>query len=182
MSLHLARCLSIATASTLALASLVFGACSKDESPSAAKLEGSPVAAQPRAADAEVPLLETWQGRGAVFDAEGHALGNYDVRMEKRRREGGLDIHVVVSLPDGREMTFDQSVEGPRERFAIHGTSGEGGGFDLGEGVMMTYVEGGGKSFAQTIIRDSDTRQRMVRTELENGEAVRFYREVYDLR
>ena len=56
--------------------------------------------------------------------------------------------------------------------------NGNGGGRCFGEGLCVSYVEDKtGKSFATTIIKDDDNNMRMLRTELDHGKAVRFYRE-----
>ncbi len=125
--------------------------------------------------------VETWDGHGAVFDGEGALQGEYDVTLQKRRREGGLDMTVDVALPDGRTMHFTQAVNGAGERFEIVSEAGNGGGYSLGEGMLVTYVGEANNGKAQTIFEDGDE-MRIVRTELEGGEAVRFYREVYSRR
>jgi len=53
-----------------------------------------------------------------------------------------------------------------------------GGGMCLGEGMCIDYLaDKDGGAYATTIAFDGKKRMRMLRTELKNGQAQRFFRE-----
>lgn len=127
---------------------------------------------------------KTWIGEGTVFDEQARPTGDYDVRLEQHPTgEGRIEQTVRITLPDGSTKEFTQQLAQRGRHLEIRSQQARGGGLDLGDGMLHTYVETGeGCAQAQTIAMDGDERMRIVRTELEDGEAVRFFRESYRLR
>ncbi|MBI3535480.1 MAG: hypothetical protein HY072_08375 [Deltaproteobacteria bacterium] len=55
---------------------------------------------------------------------------------------------------------------------------GNGGGYCFGEGLCISYeTDTAGQAFTTTIIMDGQSDMRLMRTELHNDKAVRFFRE-----
>lgn len=123
---------------------------------------------------------ETWSGEGTLFDRAGKPLGRYGLTLVRTPVKAGVVRHTVtVELPAGkiREMRCTLTLDG--ESWTSSCADGrQGGGRCFGDGMCLDYLSGpGGQAFATTIAFDGDDRMRMLRTELVEGEAVRFFRE-----
>lgn len=125
--------------------------------------------------------VEHWVGSGVMFHPAAGPVGEYDVEMwRKPVGENAVEVDVKVTLPDGQIMEMEQTVEENGDSFTITSEEGNGGGYDFGEGLLSTYTEGAdGSGYAQTIVMDGADQMRILRTELDGGEAQRFFREVY---
>ena len=160
-------------------------ACTAPESTATGDAEPRPVASsapQPTAAPAAegrantADSLGAWEGTGVASDASGKELGGFTVALvrrsvgpQKTRTEGN------VTLEGGRVVEFWQETEGGGARgYRLVSNNGQGGGRCFDNGLCQTYEErAGGQAFATTIVRDGD-RMRLLVTELDKGQAVRF--------
>ncbi len=136
------------------------------------------VAATP--ALAESHGLGLWRGTGTTFGRDGRALGDFTVELT---REKGADEQTVVTrgqaiLGDGRHLPIEQKMVLDGNHFTLETNRGKGGGICLGEGLCISHEEGSdGKSFATTIVFDGPDQLRLLITELDHGQAVRFLRQ-----
>jgi len=124
----------------------------------------------------------TWQGNGAVFSVEGKQLSTYTVEMINTAvNEHEVSSQIIVNLPDGTQKIFSQIMQDTSKGFSLVSDFGKGGGYCLGEGLCLAYVGAGdGKNdSAMTIVIDSPTVERIVRTELKDGNAIQIFREKY---
>ncbi len=121
-----------------------------------------------------------WLGRGVMFTPGGELASEYEVRMT-RDREGERETqHIEVLLPDGDSLQIEQTLAMEGDRFLVEGSSGEGGGYNLGDGMVLAHSRlADGKEQVQVIAMDGDEEMRIVRIELQGGEATRFFRESY---
>lgn len=135
-----------------------------------------PAAAAAEARTDSVDGLGAWEGSGVASDASGKELGGFTVTLirrsvgpQKTRTEG------KVTLEGGRVIEFWQETEGSAARgYRLVSNNGRGGGRCFDNGLCQTYEErASGQAFATTIVRDGD-RMRLLVTELEKGQAVRF--------
>ena len=124
----------------------------------------------------------TWYGSGAVYSLEGKALGDYRVEMANTLtspRE--MKSEITVTRLDGTLIQrLNQTIKDTDHGFTSDSEQGQGGGFCLGEGMCMSYVGSQtARAFASTLVVDPPSALRILRTELQNGKAVQFYREKY---
>lgn len=130
-------------------------------------------------APAFAATTEIWEGSGTHFNIDGNPEGTYGLKVENTSNGKATQSHVTVTLPDGSirkhqcSMTYSSD-----SRWKSECDNGFGGGQCLGDGLCASYIEdSNGKAYAMTIVMDSPTAMRLLRTELKNGHAVRFFRE-----
>jgi hypothetical protein len=122
---------------------------------------------------------DIWEGSGTLFELQGKPTGTYDLLVENTRNGDQTQSQVTVTLADGtiykQQCLITQKVPGKWISECDHG---KGGGACLGEGLCLSYEEdSSGKAYATTIVIDGPADMRLVRTELQSGQAVRFFRE-----
>lgn len=123
--------------------------------------------------------IEIWEGPGSLFDLQGNPSGVYNLVVENTKRDQQIQSHVTVTLSDGtvfkQQCLMTETTEG---RWKSECDNGKGGGQCFGEGLCISYVEDStGKAYATTIAMDGPSDMRLLRTELQKGKAVRFFRE-----
>ena len=124
--------------------------------------------------------LGVWEGSGVTFDGSGQEIGTFRVELTRKQVEPNTVVmEGTVFLPDGRTIPLKQKQVLQGNSFSLETPRGRGGGACFGEGICQSYEdEGNGKAFAHTIALDGPNRMRLLITELENGKAVRFMRQV----
>ena len=122
---------------------------------------------------------EVWKGSGTVYNQNGLELGNYLVAVENETiNENTRESQIKVTLEDGRVIEDHCVHTYLGVSWKSECESSFGGGVCLGDGICQMFLgEDGLNGFASTIIFDSDSQFRQVRTELVNGVAIRFYKE-----
>jgi hypothetical protein len=120
-----------------------------------------------------------WEGPGLLFDANGNPAGHYNVLVERTKSGNQVKSSITVKLPDGTTQQHQcLATESAENRWKSTCDHGKGGGSCFGDGLCISYEEdGNGKSYATTIIFDGPSQMRLLRTELRNGQAFRFFRE-----
>ncbi len=122
---------------------------------------------------------DVWEGPGSLFDTQGRATGIYSLVVENTKKGNQIQRNVTVTLPDGsthREQCL--MTESRSGGWTSDCDNGKGGGQCFGEGLCISYTEDGtGKAYATTIVMDGPSEMRLLRTELQYGQAVRFFRE-----
>jgi outer membrane receptor protein involved in Fe transport len=121
--------------------------------------------------------LGAWQGQGTTLAVNGADLGAFSVEVTRRSTAPGqvrTDGRVV--LANGQVIVFwQESVESPSGGFHMTTNDGSGGGRCFANGMCQSYVErADGHAFATTIVRDAPDKLRILVTELDKGQAVRF--------
>lgn len=122
---------------------------------------------------------DIWEGSGALFDLSGNQTGTYNLQVEKTHLGNKTQADVTVTLPNGtiykHQCIMSDSNQTSWTSVCDHG---KGGGHCFGEGLCISYEEDGtGKAYATNITLDGSSDMRLLRTELLNGKAVRFFRE-----
>ncbi len=128
---------------------------------------------------ATVATTDIWEGSGALFDLNGKANGTYVLVVENAKNDDKIQSNVTVTLPDvsvRKEQCLMTKTNNENWKFECN--NGKGGGHCFGEGLCISYIETTeGKAYATTIVMDSSSEMRLLRTELKDGKAVRFFRE-----
>ncbi len=122
---------------------------------------------------------DIWEGSGSLFDTKCNPTGTYSLVVENTKNGNQIQSNVTVILPDGSvHKKHCLMTESSSESWKSECDNGKGGGHCFGEGLCVSYVEDGtGKAYATTIAMDGPSDMRLLRTELQNGQAVRFFRE-----
>ena len=101
-------------------------------------------------------MAGTWVGKGALFSIEGKALSDYAIEIVNTAvGEHEIDSAVTVVLPDGSTQKFSQTMKDSDQGFTLSSDYAKGGGYCLGEGLCVAYVDAGnGHAFAIDIVLD----------------------------
>jgi hypothetical protein len=128
---------------------------------------------------ANTKITDTWEGTGTVTQAHGNDSSKYSLLVEKEKGEGSSVTHVTVTLADGTtQQHVCKMIEGSQGSWKSECDHGSGGGRCLTEGLCISYEDAGaGKAFATNIVMDGPKDMRLLRTELQDGKAVRFFSE-----
>ncbi|MBX9767182.1 MAG: hypothetical protein K2X47_07925 [Bdellovibrionales bacterium] len=122
---------------------------------------------------------DIWEGDGALFEVHGKPAVTYHLVVENTKTADITNTNVTVTLPDGtaikQQCVMTERTPGKWSSECDHG---KGGGSCFGEGLCISYEEDAmGRAFATTIVMDGPSDMRILRTELQNGQATRFFRE-----
>jgi hypothetical protein len=123
---------------------------------------------------------ESWVGRGKVYDRQRQTVEDYtlEVDVEAAAPAGAARSFSVTVRNLNGDVTFsDRCVEsdaGDAWTRQCTGGSSEGRTFDFGLGVDY-YVAKDGTAFATDVFHVDATHMRLLRTQLEQGEATKFY-------
>ncbi len=91
-----------------------------------------------------------------------------------------VNSQITVSLTDGTQKKFSQVMQDTAQGFSLTSDAGDGGGYYLGDGLCLGYIgTEDGHGYAMTIVLDGPSAERLLRTELQDGKAVRIFREKY---
>ncbi|MBK7959922.1 MAG: hypothetical protein IPK04_01035 [Bdellovibrionales bacterium] len=122
---------------------------------------------------------DIWEGPGALFDLQGKETGKYDLVVVNAKNGSQIRSNITVTLPDGSVQRHQcLMTETSHDGWQSKCDNGDGGGHCFGEGLCISYVEDTtGKSYSTTIVMDGSVDMRLLRTELQDGKALRFFRE-----
>lgn len=122
---------------------------------------------------------DTWEGPGSLFDTKGSEISTYNLVVENTKNGNQIQSNVTVTLPDGSVQKQQcKMTETAQDQWTSECDHGKGGGHCFGEGLCISYEEdSAGKAYATTIVMDGPADMRLLRTELQNGQAVHFFRE-----
>lgn len=121
---------------------------------------------------------DVWEGSGSLFDLQGQPAGDYQLVVENTTSGNEIQNLVTVTLADGSFKKLQCIMTKSGDGWTSICDQGQGGGHCFGEGLCISYVaDATGKAFATTIVMDGPSDMRLLRTELQNGQAVRFFRE-----
>jgi hypothetical protein len=132
------------------------------------------------AAETQTEGPQVWKGTGALFAQDGSPQSQYTVELTRNPMNNGeVDQQIKVLIPEREPMLMSQRLRVGEKSFEISSDSGNGGGLDLGDGFITTYMTNDdGVTFASSIFMNGDE-MRIFRYELKDGQAVRFFREAY---
>ncbi len=125
-----------------------------------------------------IAVADVWTGTGSLYDGNRNLIGSYDLTVNiETAADGSRTSDIKVSLPDGTEKLIHCQSQGPENKWSKTCDDGmAGGGYYFEKGLISEYVENtAGKAQATTIIFDSETSMRLLRTELIGNDATRFY-------
>ncbi|MEQ1878703.1 MAG: hypothetical protein ABL958_18820 [Bdellovibrionia bacterium] len=119
-----------------------------------------------------------WTGAGKVYDAKLNPLGAYKLKVESAKTAATeRKTKVTVTLESGGAQVYNCTHTDGAKGWKSVCDNGNGGGFCLDD-LCQTYTEDeNGRAFATTLIFDSEDEMRLMRTELQNGKPVRFFKE-----
>jgi hypothetical protein len=120
-----------------------------------------------------------WKGEGSMFNQTGTNVGQYELTVTNNKNAEVTESKIQIKTANGNliEMLCTNTENKDGGWASICGQS-KGGGRCFGEGLCISYSEdGNGKAYATTIVMDGASDMRLLRTELENGKAIRFFRE-----
>lgn len=127
---------------------------------------------------AGVAVASDWHGEGSVYDKERHLLSTYQIDLSKAdRADGAMDIDVVLTFPDNSTKVIHCVRTGGEESWGKQCDDGtSGGGFLLDHGLASEYTSNAdGIGYSSTFVFDADGGMRIMRYELKDGDAVRFF-------
>lgn len=122
---------------------------------------------------------DIWKGQGTVFGFKNDVQSNYDLIVKNTKNGEKTASEILILLPDGNNINLSCTNNTSSDNsWTSDCTQGQGGGRCFGEGLCISYLENkNGKAYATTIVMDGPKKMRLLRTELQNGRAVKFYRE-----
>lgn len=125
---------------------------------------------------------ETWTGTGELYDAQRQLISPYTITVQTEDVSDSLERVTVEVKAHGEVVHSDVcEIRKAENRWGKTCKDGEGGGYRFANGLGQEYVElKNGHAYATSIIHDSPTRMRLLRTELDGQEAVRFFSEVLE--
>lgn len=128
-------------------------------------------------ADMALAAPTVWTGDGQMFDAQRNPLATYSLRVEIENLSPNQERRVVVvSNPKGVIFQDTCTVDKGGDKWATTCTHSSGGGYTFGRGLAQEYLSGDdGVDHVTQIIEDSPTSMRLLRTELESGNATMFF-------
>jgi len=124
--------------------------------------------------------IGTWEGAGTVSEVSGRDLGGFTVTVTRKlMSDSKVRADGVIILASGRRMTFWQEFENTRPHaFRLVSDRGTGGGECFANGLCQSIEQSAdGHAFATTIAPDGENRLRILITELDKGQAVRFFQQ-----
>jgi hypothetical protein len=125
---------------------------------------------------------EKWMGEGTLFNREGIRTGGYQMELintELNSQETRSDV--VVTTEEGEVLRYSQIRYKSGDGFKIVGDNGKGGGYCFTEGLCQIYLQKDpSTAYAITLVKDGEKRMRFMKTELKDGQAVRFFSEKFE--
>lgn len=120
-----------------------------------------------------------WKGEGALFGINGTSQGEYELTVTNTKSGDVTESNIHIKTAEGSVIDLQcTNTAGSEDSWSSLCGHGKGGGSCFGEGLCISYLDSGnGKAFATTIVMDGAADMRLLRTELQNGKAVRFFRE-----
>jgi hypothetical protein len=125
-----------------------------------------------------IALADVWTGSGSLYDSNRNLIGTYDLTVNmETTADGSRTTAVKVTLPDGTEKHINCQSSGSENKWSKTCDDGmAGGGYYFDRGLISEYVENAdGLGQATTIILDSENEMRLLRTELRDNDASRFF-------
>jgi len=123
--------------------------------------------------------LGSWEGTGSGHDVSGKDLGAFTVAITRKAgaARGSVRSDGKVTLASGQEIVFWQEMEDHgASGFRLVTNNGSGGGRCFANRMCQWYEKrADGHAFATTVVCDSDDKMRILVTELDRGQAVRFF-------
>ncbi len=120
-----------------------------------------------------------WKGEGNLFSLNGVEMGRYELSVTNTKNAEVTESSIQIKTADGSVIELQcTDTAGKDESWSSQCGQSKGGGRCFGEGLCISYLEAeNAKAFATTIIMDGPSDMRLLRTELQSGKAVRFFRE-----
>lgn len=125
-----------------------------------------------------IALGDVWTGSGSLYDGNRNLIGTYELTLSMEiAANGSRTTAVKVTQPDGTEKLINCQSKGSENKWSKTCDNGTaGGGYYFQDGLISEYVENAeGLGYAITIIYDSENEMRLLRTELRDNEASRFF-------
>ena len=121
--------------------------------------------------------LGIWEGSGTARAVGGGELGGFTVSLT-RKVAGRAKVRAEgkMTLGNGQVLTFWQELEETGSgAYRIVSSNGSGEGRCLANGVCQSYEQRADRrAFATTIVLDAPNRVRVLITEFDKGQAIRF--------
>jgi len=123
--------------------------------------------------------LGLWTGAGVAFGPDGKPTSSFTVELTRTAvGSNTVQLKGTAKLANGDEKAIDQKSTYDGNRFQIESSRGHGSGVCLGEGICTSYEDhGNGQGVATTIVIDAPDKMRILMTELDQGQTIRFIRQ-----
>jgi hypothetical protein len=121
--------------------------------------------------------LGQWRGTGSVLGPDGQLQSDFHVVLTRTAAgANAVETRGEVTLGSGQVIPFRQRLTGAADgRFSLDSDQGKGAGFCRGDGLCQSYEErGDARAAATVIIVDRPDTIRVVITELDHGQVLRF--------
>jgi len=120
-----------------------------------------------------------WMGTGEEFNPDGTSVGTYQIVVTNSDLSAGVtSSQAVVTYPDGSQHVTNQKITQSGKGWSVDSDFGKGGGSCYGKDFCENYIQGtNGQAIATTIVEDSDTARRDISFLLDNGKAVKIFKD-----
>jgi hypothetical protein len=125
--------------------------------------------------------IGTWEGSGTASEVSGKDLGGFTVTVTRKlMASGNVRADGVINLANGQHLTFWQEFENTRPNsFRLVSNHGTGGAEWFANGLCQWIEQSSdGHAFATTIAPDGADRIRILISELDKGQPIRFYQQI----
>ena len=120
-----------------------------------------------------------WLGTGEEFTPDGKSAGTY--KIEVINTDQGANVYnsqATVTYTDGTQHVTNQKITSSGNGWSVDSDFGKGGGNCYGIDTCENYIQGqNGLAVATTIIKDDDQNRRDISFLLDNGKAVRIFKD-----
>ncbi|MGZ3773322.1 MAG: hypothetical protein ACXVCY_06035 [Pseudobdellovibrionaceae bacterium] len=120
-----------------------------------------------------------WVGTGEEFTPDGTSVSIYEIVVTNTDLSAGVTMsRATITYPNGSQHVTNQKITQSNKGWSSESDFGKGGGSCYGKDICLNYIQGqNGAAIATTIIEDSDIAKRDVSILLENGKAVKIFKD-----
>lgn len=120
-----------------------------------------------------------WLGHGEQFTPDGQSLGTYSVEVDlTETAPNTTQSTTTLKFQDGSEKIIRETVISQGRSWNVVSDLGKGQGVCYGQDLCENYTQDDkGQAVATTIVRDSDSHRRDLSVVLENGKAVKVFKD-----
>lgn len=125
---------------------------------------------------------ESWRGTGEMYNSQRQLESTYDISVETVDTSETTES-VTVEVKVGDQVVYADVCEltKAQNKWRKDCKESHGGGYKFANGLSQEYVElKNGHAYATTMVKDSETKLRILRTELDGNNAVRFFSETLE--
>lgn len=120
-----------------------------------------------------------WVGTGEEFTPDGKSAGNYKIEVVNTDKTANVSSsQTTITRQDGTSQVTQQTITSSGNGWSVDSDFGKGGGTCYGADTCENYIQGqNGFAVATTIIKDDSQNLRDISFLLDNGKAVRIFKD-----